>query len=121
VTEIADCALALHFAQQIRPLPILTAIRPTSDLILIKVPIGQPCLKERRPFSLTTDLTVMADAKLQYVISDERPIGFILSCASGWKSYDQDGQPIGLFDSEEPAVKAVYEHADAARKANPGG
>jgi hypothetical protein len=32
-----------------------TAIRRASDLILIKVPIGQPCLKGRRPFSLTTD------------------------------------------------------------------
>ena len=68
-------------------------------------------LKGRRPFSLTTDLTVVADAKLQYVISDERPIGFLLSCAEGWKSYDTDGRPIGLFDSEELAAKAVYERA----------
>jgi hypothetical protein len=98
-------------------LAIFAAIRRASDLILIKVPIGQPCLKERRPFSLTTDLTVMADAKLQYVISDERPIGFILSCAKGWKSYDQDGQPLGLFDSEDLAVRAVYQHADG-RSAN---
>jgi len=45
----------------------------------------------------------MADAKLQYVISDERPIGFLLSCTEGWKSYDTDGRPIGLFDSEELA------------------
>jgi hypothetical protein len=51
----------------------------------------------------------MADQKLQYVISDERPIGFILSCAKGWKSYDQDGRTIGLFDSEELATRAVYE------------
>jgi hypothetical protein len=62
----------------------------------------------------------MADQKLQYVISDERPIGLILSCAKGWKSYDQDGRPIGLFDGEDQAVRAVYEQADAAR-ANPGG
>ena len=53
----------------------------------------------------------VADAKLQYVISDERPIGFLLSCAEGWKSYDTDGRPIGLFDSEELAAKAVYEGA----------
>jgi hypothetical protein len=33
----------------------------------------------------------------------------LLSCAKGWKSYDQDGRPIGLFDSEDQAVKAVYE------------
>src|SRR5215468_2109954 len=64
---------------------ILAAIHRPSDLILIKVPIGQPCLKGGRPFSLTTDLTVVADAKLRYVISDECPIGFLLSCAGGWK------------------------------------
>jgi hypothetical protein len=77
-------------------------------------------LKERRPFSLTPDLTVMADAKLQYVISDERPIGLILSCAKGWKSYDVDGRSIGLFDSEDQAVKAVYEQANAAPVAEGG-
>jgi hypothetical protein len=49
------------------------------------------------------------DGKLQYVISDKRPIGFVLSCAKGWKSYDQDGRPIGLFDSEDLATRAVYE------------
>ena len=53
----------------------------------------------------------MADARLQYVISDERPIGLLLSCAEGWKSYDTDGQPIGLVGSEELAAKAVYERA----------
>ena len=62
-------------------------------------------------FSLRTDLTVMADAKLQYVISDERPIRYLLPCAEGWKSYDTDGLLIGLFDSEELAAKAVYERA----------
>jgi hypothetical protein len=98
-------------------LAIFAAIRRASDLILIKVPIGQPCLKEVRPFCLTTDLTVSADTKLQYVISDERPIGFILSCAKGWKSYDQDGQPLGLFDSEDQAVKAVYERAEPIAEA----
>ena len=72
-------------------------------------------------FSLRTDLTVMADAKLQYVISDERPIGFLLSCANGWKSYDVDGQPLGIFPNESDAAKAVYQPADAARTANPGG
>jgi hypothetical protein len=29
----------------------------------------------------------------------------------GWKSYDTDGRPIGLFDSEELAAKAVYKRA----------
>jgi hypothetical protein len=55
----------------------------------------------------------MTDAKLQYVISDERPIGFLLPCANGWKSYDQDGQPLGLFANEHDAAKAVYERAAA--------
>jgi hypothetical protein len=86
-------------------LATFAAIRRVSDLILIKVPIGQPCLKGRWPFSLTTDLTVMADQKLEYVISNERPIGFILSCAGGWKSYDQDGRPIGLFEDQTAAAK----------------
>jgi hypothetical protein len=32
----------------------------------------------------------------------------------GWKSYDRDARPIGLFDSEELAARAVYEQANAA-------
>jgi len=63
---------------------------------------------------------VVADAKLQYVISDERPIGFLLSCANGWKSYDVDGRPIGLFDSADLAARAVYEQAEAAPVAESG-
>jgi hypothetical protein len=98
----------------------VTAISRASDLILIKVPIGQPWLKGRRPFSLTTDLTVMADAKLQYVISDERPIGFLLFCAGGLKSYDVDGQPLGIFPNENDAAKAVYRQAQAAPVAEGG-
>jgi len=62
----------------------------------------------------------MADAKLQYVISDERPIGFLLSCANGWKSYDVNGRPIGLFDSADLAARAVYEQAEAAPVAESG-
>ena len=62
----------------------------------------------------------MADAKLQYVISDERPIGFILPCANGWKSYDVNGRPIGLFDSEHEAARAIYEQAEAALVAESG-
>jgi len=62
----------------------------------------------------------MADAKLQYVISDERPIGFLLSCAGGWKSYDRNGRPIGLFDSEELAARAAYEQANAAQVSEGG-
>ena len=63
----------------------------------------------------------MADQKLEYVISDERPIGFILSCTSGWKSYDVDGQPLGIFPNENDAARAVYHHAGAGCAANSGG
>ena len=62
----------------------------------------------------------MADAKLQYVISDERPIGFLLSCASGWKSYDVDGQALGIFPNQNDAAKAVYRQAQAAPVAEGG-
>jgi hypothetical protein len=55
----------------------------------------------------------MADQKLEYVISDERPIGFILSCAGGWKAHDIDGQPLGIFPNESDAAKAVYRQANA--------
>jgi hypothetical protein len=101
-------------------LAIFAAIRRASDLILIKVSIGQPCLKRWRLFSLTTDLSVMADAKLQYVISDERPIGFILTCAGGWKAHDMDGQSLGIFPNENDAAKAVYRQANAAPVAEAG-
>jgi hypothetical protein len=60
----------------------------------------------------------MADAKLQYVISDERPIGFLLSCANGWKSYDVDGRSLGCLTV--PAARAVYEQAEAAPVAESG-
>jgi len=63
----------------------------------------------------------MADQKLEYVISDERPIGFILSCAEGWKAHDTDGRPLGIFPNENDAARAVYRHADAARTVIPGG
>ena len=63
---------------------------------------------------------VMADAKLEYVISDERPIGFLLPCAEGWKAYDVDGRAIGLFDSEDLAARAVYKQANAAPVAESG-
>jgi hypothetical protein len=62
----------------------------------------------------------MDDQKLEYVISDERPIGFILSCTSGWKSYDVDGQPLGIFPNENDAAKAVYRQANAAPVAQGG-
>ena len=55
----------------------------------------------------------MDDQKLEDVISDERPIGLILSCAGGWKAHDMDGQPLGIFPNESDAAKAVYRQANA--------
>jgi hypothetical protein len=50
------------------------------------------------------------DAQLQYVIRNERPVGFILSTGRrGYRAYDHDGRPIGFFDSQDDAAKAVYE------------
>jgi hypothetical protein len=37
----------------------------------------------------------MTTPTLRYIISDKCAIGFLLSCARGWKSYDQDGMPLG--------------------------
>ena len=62
----------------------------------------------------------MDDQKLEYVISDERPIGLILSCTSGWKSYDVDGQPLGIFPNQNDAAKAAYRQANAAPVAESG-
>jgi hypothetical protein len=57
---------------------------------------------------------------LQYVIRDKRAIGFILGAGpKGYRAFDEGGRPIGLFDSEELAARAVYEQADAARS-SPG-
>jgi len=37
-------------------------------------------------------------------------IGFLLSAGpKSYRAYDQDGRPIGLFDSEELAARAVYD------------
>jgi hypothetical protein len=83
-------------------------IRQRRQLIIVLL---SPAILDSDISTIEKTITVMADAKLQYVISDERPIGFLLPCADGWKSYDTDGLPIGLFDSEELAAKAVYERA----------
>jgi hypothetical protein len=49
-------------------------------------------------------------------------VGFLLSAGQrGWKAYDDNGRPIGLFDSEELAARAVYEQAEAAPGLTEGG
>jgi hypothetical protein len=49
---------------------------------------------------------------LQYVIRDKQAIGFLLNAGSkGYRAFDQDGQPIGLFEDEDKAAKAVYQEA----------
>ena len=49
-------------------------------------------------------------ATLQYVIRDKEAIGFLLSAGpKGVRAFDADGRPIGLFQDEHQAAKAVYE------------
>lgn len=51
-----------------------------------------------------------ANTTLQYVIRDKQAIGFLLSAGpKGWKAYDQDGRPIGLWATESEAARAIYE------------
>ena len=46
---------------------------------------------------------------MQYVIREKHAIGFILSTAKGYRAFDVDGSPIGSFDSEALAAKAIYQ------------
>ena len=49
---------------------------------------------------------------LQYVVRDKRAIGFLLSAGSkGYRAFDQDERPIGLFKDEDKAAAAVYDAA----------
>jgi hypothetical protein len=49
-------------------------------------------------------------APFQYVIRDKEAIGFLLSAGpKGCRAFDADGLPIGLFEDEHRAAKAVYE------------
>ena len=36
-------------------------------------------------------------------------IGFLLNSAKGFRSFDRDGQPIGMFSDKEKAVRSIYE------------
>ena len=38
----------------------------------------------------------------------------VLNCARGWKAFDESGEPLGFFESEHAAARAVYEHSDYA-------
>jgi hypothetical protein len=48
---------------------------------------------------------------MQYVLRNKNAIGFILSSAKGYRAFDADGQPIGLFADPDLAARAVYERA----------
>jgi hypothetical protein len=51
-------------------------------------------------------------SELQYVIRDNQAIGFLLSAGpKGYRAFNADGQPIGLFENEDRAAKAVHEQA----------
>ena len=51
---------------------------------------------------------------LQYVIRDKQAIGFLLSAGPrGYRAFDADGLPLGLFEDEHKAAKAIYEQAAA--------
>lgn len=52
----------------------------------------------------------------QCVIGDKGVIGFLLSCVRGWKSYDADGLPSGIYPTEAEAARAVYEQATKVKK-----
>jgi hypothetical protein len=55
-----------------------------------------------------------------YVLSNKETVGFLISIGpKGFRAYDVDGRPIGLFEREDAAARAAYQHADAARMANP--
>jgi hypothetical protein len=53
-------------------------------------------------------------APLQYVVRDKEAIGFLLSAGpKGYRAFDADGRPIGLFADEHQAAQAVYEQIPA--------
>ena len=55
---------------------------------------------------------------LQYVVRDKRAIGFLLSAGSkGYRAFDQDGRPIGLF--KDKAAAAVYDAATISNSPRP--
>jgi hypothetical protein len=53
---------------------------------------------------------------MKSVLRDRSCIGVVMNCAKGWKAFDEGCQPLGLFDNETAAAKAVYQHSDTARR-----
>jgi hypothetical protein len=50
------------------------------------------------------------DVRLHCVLRDKDAVGFILSAGpKGYRAYSEAGQPLGLFESEHDAAKAVYQ------------
>jgi hypothetical protein len=59
-------------------------------------------------------------APLQYVIRNKQAIGFLLSAGpKGYRAFDVNGRPIGLFDDENKAAAAVHEGADEQAQPRP--
>lgn len=54
------------------------------------------------------------DTKLVSVISHKKVVGFLVSSVRGWKAYDAEGLPIGMWASESDAARAVYAQKEAA-------
>jgi hypothetical protein len=47
---------------------------------------------------------------LQYVLHGKEVVGFLMSAGpKGYRAYDQDGKPLGLFSDEHEAPRAVYD------------
>ena len=61
---------------------------------------------------LKTEYSMNPTPQLRYVVRNKQAIGFLLSAGQkGYRAFDQDGRPIGLFKDEDRAAKAVYEEA----------
>ena len=59
---------------------------------------------------------VMTMNNLRSVMRDRVCVGFLVTCGpKGVRAFDEGGRPIGSFESEELAARAVYQHADDAR------
>jgi hypothetical protein len=52
---------------------------------------------------------------MKSVLRDRSCVGFVVNCAKGYKAFSESDEPIGMFENETAAAKAVYQHSDAAR------
>lgn len=48
-------------------------------------------------------------------VGEQVCVGFVIRHARGWQAFTEDSKPIGRFDQEANAVKAVY-MVDAGRR-----